>query len=902
MQASRKSRYPSRRDPVTGSAGQGPQKRQTGSLIVNAVPVSPGVPVEKPQITSRKSGITARRGQSQVNALSTVPNVYFEQDFRLENPRTFDIVSERSEIVRPLPGANGSAIALGSSGRKALATNAILQEKLSWYMDTVELHLISSISNASTSFFAALESLRELHLESSDSVAKIQTLRKDLAKLDQDMAIGGLKVTAMRRRRENMRNLGDAVQQLSRVVAAVALCEEQIDNGQIEDALQGLADVERLIGGHVEDRPSHELDRGFGNSREQLLDLHGVKALDGIVNEMAHLRKRIGKGFETRLLEALLGDLRNHVDTTAAYITFQRWDQASQRLRPGYSRAPISATYLQLDESLRSRLKSLLKGLNQSNSVMPATVTYREAVLREIKSLIRRHLPSSNDDDIESTISASTQGGRQMTQQEKSTVLARNLRNLDPEDAEELLKKMYSNVGEALRRLGTQVKVLLDLTSSFGDPPSATGMRSPLSSSFATVDSYMNSAPPPPARLNVPKEEIQQALDMSQLLGEAVDIAQTQITKILKVRSEQSVRLPLFRFLTYFHLNRLFANECEAVSGRSGTALKTVVNAHITDFVIQFTENERQRLIRGMDADRWDAKDFTAMNARILDRILEASTRDIEAWTKACNICGDDSTTAHEGNEVNGQPISGSGANQDKVRSAIIDEQKYMLPGSALIVMSGIEQFENLIVGIPNMTQEITSSLLDYLGLFNSRSQQLILGAGATKSAGLKNITTKHLALASQALSFLIALTPHVREFLRRHSSGAGGLMTEFDKMKRGYQEHQVGINEKLVEIMSGRATTHVNSMKKIDWKMASESPTVGGYMETLVKETTMLHKVLGKYLPEMNVRAIMEPVFSNYLEQWGTAFQEVEVKSLAAKERCVSASHLVYLVLPSWL
>jgi vacuolar protein sorting-associated protein 54 len=759
-------------------------------------------------------------------------------------------------------------------------------------MDTVELHLISSISTASSSFFAALGSLRELHLEASDSVAKIQTLRKDLAKLDKDMAIGGLKVAAMRRRRENMRKLGDAVRQLNRVVEAVDRCEEQIDKGEIEDALQGLSDVERLIGGHGGDCPSGELDRDSKNSSEKLVDLRGVNALAGVLNGMALLRKRIGKGFESRLVEALLGDLRNHVDTTSSNVTFQRWDQASHRFRTGHSRSPISPTYLHLDDSLRSSLESHLKGLNQSENVMPATVSYREAVLREIKSLIRRHLPSSSDDDIESTMSASTQGGRQMTQQEKSTVLARNLRSLDPEDAEELLKKMYSNVGEALRRLGTQVKVLLDVTSSFQDSPSAAAVRSPLSPPTANVDNYMDGIPPASDRPNVAQEAIQQALDMSQLLGDAVDIAQTQITKILKVRSEQSIRLPLSRFLTYFHLNRLFANECEAVSGRGGAALKMVVNAHIRDFVTQFSESERQRLIRGMDADRWDAKDFTPAHTRTLDRILEASTKDVEAWTKACDICEDDSTTMNVESDANGEAVNGSASIPDKVRSAVIDEQKYMLPGSALIVMCGIEQFENLIAGIPSMTQEITSSLLDYLGLFNSRSQQLILGAGATKSAGLKNITTKHLALASQALSFLIALTPHVREFLRRHSSGAGGLMTEFDKMKRGYQEHQVGINEKLVEIMSSRATAHVNAMKKINWDAGSNGQTVSGYMETLVKETATLHKVLGKYLPEMNVRVIMEPVFSSYEEQWGKAFQEVNVKTPAGKERCVLRPH----------
>ncbi len=853
-------------------------------------PSSPGSPTDVPQPKRRGRGGPSRRAPLQTTPISTIPNVYFEQDFHLENPRTFDIVSERSEIVRPPTGANGSVTTPGSSGRKALATNAILQEKLSWYMDTVEVHLISSISTASTSFFTALGSLRELHLEASESVAKIKTLREDLGKLDRNMAIGGLKVVAMRRRRENTRKLGNAVQQLQDIVEAVAHCEEQVDNGKIEEALHGLTEVEKLIRGDHGEFDSLHKENDSSSADQVLIDLRGIKALEGADEDIGYLRKRIGKGFESRFLEALLGDIRRHVDLVPSNITFQRWGKVSQRNRGTHARTPsIYPAYLQLDDALRAALRADLEGLARSECEMPATIAYKEAALREVKSLIRRHLPSSSDDDSESTMSASTQGGKAMTQQEKSSILARNLRALDAEDAEDMLKKIYSNVGEGLRRLATQVKVLLDVTSSLGSPPTAAGLKSPHSLPPSNIDNPIRSpfkdfSTRPP----IPQKDIQQALDMSNLLGQAVDIAQSQITKILKVRSEQSTQLPLLRFLKYFHLNRLFADECEAVSGRGGTALKTVVNAHIKEFVSQFGQIERQKLVHGMDADRWDAKDFTESDVTILARIQEASTRDIEMWTRACIVWEEGERLTNGEQKANGDTTNGKGPTGDRVRSATIDEQKYILPDSALTVLVGIESFEQLITGIPSMTQEITSSLLEYLRFFNSRSSQLILGAGATRSAGLKNITTKHLALASQALSFVTALTPYVREFVRRQSSGSGQLMTEFDKVKRLYQEHQAGINDKLVDIMSGRATTHVNVMKKIDWDATSNTQGPNAYMETLVKETTTLHKVLSKHLPEMTVRLIMEPVFASYREQWGKAFQDVEVKTVAGKEKYV--------------
>ena len=848
-------------------------------------------PSEAPAPKRRTSGGVGRRAGPAVAPLSTIPPVYFEPDFRLENPRTFDIVSERSEIVRPPSSANGSATMPISTGKKALAANAILQEKLSWYMDTVEIHLISSISSASTSFFAALGSLRELHSEAAQSVAKIKTLRQDLAKLDHDMVVGGLKAVAMRKRRENMRKLGDAVDQLREVVESVTHCEEQVDKGEIEEALKGLSSVESLIAGDAADFAT--LNPTLA-SRNNLTDLRGIKALEGAGNDIALLRKRIGKAFEGRFIDTLLRDIHRHIDVVPSGKTFQRWDQASSRFRAGHVRTPTEfPAYLHIEGDFRSALLSQLKGLARSDSVMPAAIAYRDAILREFKSIIRRHLPSSSDDDVESTTSIATQESRHMSQQEKSSILARNLRVLDPDDAEEMFKRIYSNVGEALRRLGTQVKVLLDITSSLRNPHPHPPMRSPplgspsRSPQLASINGFFSAEPspgPPPSAIK--QEEIQQALDLSSLLGQAVDIAQAQIVKIIKVRTEQSTNLDLPYFLRYFTLNRLFADECEAVSGRGGMALKTVVNDHIKAFVNHVGEMERQKLVQSMDADTWDAKDFTDEANNRLSRILEASTRDVDLWTKSSLLWDDVATT-------NGQPQSNgttaNGVAKDKLRSAFIDEQKYILPESATAVSRGIEAFEHLLTGIPSMTHEICTLLLEYLKLFNSRSSQLILGAGATRSAGLKNITTKHLALSSQALSFVIALIPHIREFVRRHASNSGNLMVEFDKVKRLFQEHQSGIHDKLVDIMSGRAAAHVSTMKKIKWDKPMQNEAVNGYMDTLIKETTTLHKVLSKHLPETTVQMIMYPVIESYKDLWGKAYRGVEVTTPEGKERYVT-------------
>jgi vacuolar protein sorting-associated protein 54 len=458
---------------------------------------------------------------------------------------------------------------------------------------------------------------------------------------------------------------------------------------------------------------------------------------------------------------------------------------------------------------------------------------------------------------------------------------------LDAEDAEDLFVKIYVGVTETLRRLTTQVKVLLDIASSLSDAPNADGVRSPPARSPVTSPRPDRHISNPMAAAGVElQEELHKSLDVNSLLIQAVDVANDKIVKVLKVRTEQATRLPLDLFLRYFTLNLCFANECEAISGRSSTPLKTVVNGHIKEFVQRNRDAEMQKLAQGMESDQWNAKDFTDDNTRLLNLILGSSTQDSSVWTENNKIWIP--YRELEKPDMPTEPPETNGTSKDKTRCAVIESEKFILPNSAVLCLDGMGKFLHLMAGIPSMTTDVASSLLAYLQLFNSRCTQLILGAGATRSAGLRNITTKHLALASQALSFTATLIPHIREFVRsRAGSGAGvsGLMGEFDKVRRLLQEHQASIHQKLVDIMSGRAAIHAKSMRAIDWDTATPG-VVRPYMEILAKETTTLHRVLTKHLPETSIQMIMEPVFASYKDQLGAPLKEAAPKTEAGQQK----------------
>jgi len=132
-----------------------------------------------------------------------------------------------------------------------------------------------------------------------------------------------------------------------------------------------------------------------------------------------------------------------------------------------------------------------------------------------------------------------------------------------------------------------------------------------------------------------------------------------------------------------------------------------------------------------------------------------------------------------------------------------IEDRTYFTVPATNEVLSLLLDYIRIIVNLGTLTTDTMSRIIEFLKAFNSRTCQVVLGAGAMRSAGLKNITAKHLgmtfflplqfmysndisALASQSLSIMVSLIPYIRETFRRHLSPKQAvILVEFDKLKR---------------------------------------------------------------------------------------------------------------------
>ncbi|KAK9315663.1 hypothetical protein V1522DRAFT_437119 [Lipomyces starkeyi] len=514
-------------------------------------------PPERPRRSRRRKSVT-------MTPLSTIPKVYFEQNFKLENPRIFDVVSERSEILAsptPQPAAtpvsstatSSSATLVSqigaqpSSTRKSLANNVILQEKLSWYLDTVEVHLIDEISKASPSFFAALGDLRNLHTETANAVDKIAGLREDLRRVDKEQAEIGLEIVRLQKRRENVARLKQATAQMGLASDAAKDAESLWREGDPDGCWNATFKVDKIIEAKFELAELQAEKEECRSWNFPLSDLSSVPAIDAIRDQLRGLRARVTNEYQVLFTGCLIEDIRRHMSSVPTQETLDRlsrtYTNSKVKLGSGATMTPsgsvpppINTSYMNMPEKLKPEVRSHLESLAKIGAVESGLQRYRDAIMREVKNLIKRNLPTNVNDDTASVASSAT--GRTATTAQKSATLERMLRDMRPQEFEDMLVDIFTGISELLRRLSMHQKLLLDITAS--------------------MDTI---------------------LDISDLIMAAADITQVRTVRIINVRRDLNAFADPATFSSFYNLNRVFLAECEAITGKLGNALLSTVMA-----------------------------------------------------------------------------------------------------------------------------------------------------------------------------------------------------------------------------------------------------------------------------------------------------------------------------------
>ncbi|GAA5822857.1 hypothetical protein JCM11251_004402 [Rhodosporidiobolus azoricus] len=990
----------------------------------------------------RRAAVKLSKPEEVLPSLDEVPPIFFDGNFNLSNPRTFDLVTERLQLSpspsptlgssstfpstssssRPAPARTGSISLTASSAASFakdsqtttglgphtltdLAADELLQDKLSHYTAVIESHLVREIGLRSGAFFAALSNLQSLHEQGEDTLSKITELQSALS-ASREGGVGGtarhgLQILRAQARRRGLERIEEAVRAVEDVWGAVEGVKELVEHGEWEGALEVSEGIEEAYFGSaslgvdsdspppasptrpalLSSSPTKASSTARRNAPTPRLNLTKLHALSSLPVKLSLLRAQIAKSLEGELITVLEHEMdvgiedytkieregkgrrwkgkgKGHEggektkaqegETAAALVAAAsiapagsagaesaaaggangqalpavseaEEEQANGAARDEPSQEPDTSPEAMARERAAERVRPVVRALVRAEGMDSAVAAWRESVLREVRALVREHLPTTEaptaeDEDHFAQVairSVSKQSVDLGTISEKSLSLAKKLRALSHSAFLSLARDTYLGLLACIHVVDLQARVLLNLVArSRSEELARKAKRRRLNGGVDVVPQ----PPPSPGSLTVPGTELPSVAvvpltnggesssrsslstdDASTLLSTEIadvvhavaELANVRFSKVLGVRTEVHAQLPLPDFVALFDATWAFVVQCEVVCQRMIVGLRGAAVSQAKAFLQQFHQRRLMDSARTVEEEQWAAAEVPAARQREVERIIQAAVSDpveLLLGDRAVASSAEAGENGHLDVMKEGETENGKlGAKQVDVEG----KQFFAVP-AGLTTIGVLVEYLMVLLNLPMLTTDCMSKIIEFMKAFNSRTCQVVLGAGAMRSAGLKNITAKHLALASQALSIMVSLIPYIRECVRRHLNPKQAVMlTEFDKLKRDYQEHQHEIHAKLVAIMSDRLQVHSRTMELIKWEESSPKPGAPNtYMESLVKEHLTLHKVLSRFLQLETVHQILGQVFIALDARLADVLAPVELKSEAAKER----------------
>ncbi|KAI0064444.1 Vps54-domain-containing protein [Artomyces pyxidatus] len=829
----------------------------------------------------------ARRAIKSLPPLSSIPEVFFVPDFNLGDPRTFNAVAETSPSASD--SSYSSSLPPPSLDPSALAHSLPLLEKLSHHADTIEQHLVHEIARRATPFFAALSNLQDLQAESARCLSRIQSLRSQLQDVDNQGALRGLRGVQKETRLGHLRKVREGVRMVGGVVEMVGVVRNLVGAGQWGEALNVVDDLRAMWDG-----PSASSEEEFRNtprtplpsvSEEETTDsvpicsnksthvipLSSLKAFAALPEQLQTLTLEIAASLTTDLVAILKVDLAERVDGI-------------------YSSSRADA-----DPGLHDRLRPIIHGLVRTRSLREAVDEWRGVVLGEVRGIIKRHLPSFEPEDDDSR---SRKGA-------PDPPWINDLRTMDRQRFVELLRstiRSFLNLVEGLQPMNS---VLLEILEGVKPPSSPADLT-------AIHDTLVD------------------------ILASSTELANVLTSKVFAARAEQHAKLELQEFVELFNESWSFVVRCEVICRHMIVGLRGVVVSQAKTFLQTFHQTRISQSAKLVEDEQWSPAEVTSSVQRIVNLIVDAAVHDphefivklapaiatppsplpnsssLRAPASPSPVPGSPGSRPVSPRPVSPRPrLHANGSTSSTSKHLRVEDRAYFSVSATQEALILLTDYLKVIVNLSLLTTDTMSRVIEFLKAFNSRTCQVVLGAGAMRSAGLKNITAKHLALASQSLSIMIALIPYVRETFRRHLNPKQAVMlVEFDKLKRDYQEHQNEIHSKLIAIMGDRLAAHIKTLQTVNWADPPAKSGVNDYMELLVKETVTLHKVLSRYLSStvvevcrfntgcdghalnLRVQYVMSQVFAAINHRLSEEYAKIELPSPEAKARLLADAH----------
>ncbi|XP_028088798.1 vacuolar protein sorting-associated protein 54, chloroplastic-like isoform X1 [Camellia sinensis] len=796
------------------------------------------------------------QGEALVACLREVPALYFKEDFALEDGGTFRAACPFS----------------------TMSENLVLQEKLSQYLDVVELHLVKEISLRSNSFFEAQGQLEDLNVKIVEGCSRIRELKETIRLLDADLVDSAQQIHDLNATRSNLLALQQKLRLILYVNQALSALKLLVASADCAGALDVTDDLQHLLDG------------------DELAGLHCFR----------HLRDHLAASIDT-INSILSAEFMRTSIHDAGNIDAVILSKAKAR-----ESLPTNGRddEIKLDEeetsSFRDRLLPLIIGLLRTAKLPYVLRIYCDTLTADMKTAIKTAvadlLPVLLTRPLESDF---TPGERMVDADGGGSSLASKLRSLSSESFVQLLAAIFNIVRAHLVRASEVKKAVEWIMCNIDGHYAADSVAAAIAlgaavaeaaqetdgqaGSFLLYSPQRNAAKMPSMQgkanngansSNVSKNFRADVLrENTEAVFAACDAAHGRWAKLLGVRALLHPRLRLQEFLGIYNITQEFITATEKIGGRLGYSIRGMLQSQAKAFVDFQHESKMAKIKAVLDQETWVEVDVPDEFQAIVTSLF----------------CSEPLTAEHTDDGQDNTARSNSTNNKQRGKSSsqtlLFRGVGYHMVNCGLILLKMLSEYIDMSNYLPVLSSEVVHRVVEILKFFNTRTCQLVLGAGAMQVSGLKSITSKHLALASQVVSFTYAIIPEIRRILlsKVPDTRKALLLSEIDRVAQDYKVHTDEMHTKQVQIMRERLLIHLRGLPQIveGWNRLEDSDSQPSqFARSLTKEVGFFQRVLSRTLHEVDVQAIFRQVVIIFHSQISEAFSRLDISTPEARNR----------------
>ncbi|XP_056344931.1 vacuolar protein sorting-associated protein 54 isoform X2 [Oenanthe melanoleuca] len=729
----------------------------------------------------------------------------------------------------------------GGKGNRDAASSKLLQEKLSHYLDIVEVNIAHQISLRSEAFFHAMTSQHELQDYLRKTSQAVKLLREKIAKIDKVMCEGSLRVLRLSLTRNNCIKAYNKLKLMATVHQTQPTVQLLLSTSEYVGALDLIATTQEVL-------------------QQELQGIHSFRHLG---SQLCELEKLIDKMMIAEFSTYARNDLNRPLEDDCQILEEERLVSLVFGL---LKQRKLNFYEIYGDEMINTA-KNIIKQC-VVNTVSQIEEIDTEVVVKLADQMRMMNFPQWFDllKNIFSKFTIFLKRVKATLNTIRSVVflvLDKNQKNRDLEDTLQKNSAKESMVDSEVAYLTHEGMFISDAfgdgelpagaadsasqrnTSPNSEPCSSDSVSEPegTTDSSSSKEHTSSSVTPGGVEMMISDdmkltdlELVRLANNIQELLYNASDICHDRSVKFLMARAKDGFleKLNSNEFVTLSRLMEGFILDTEQICGRKSMSLRGALQSQANRFVNRFHEERKTKLSLLLDNERWKQAEVPAEFQDLVDSVSDGRISLPEK-----------KPTATE--------------ERKPAEFLIVEEQKYATVGTVLLLIRIILEYCQCVDNIPSITTDMLTRLSDLLKYFNSRSCQLVLGAGALQVVGLKTITTKNLALSSRCLQLIVHYIPIIRaHFEARLQPKQFSMLRHFDHITKDYHDHIAEISAKLVAIMD-------SLFDKLLSKYEVKAPVPSACFRNICKQMAKMHEAIYDLLPEEQTQMLFLRINASY-------------------------------------